>query len=162
MVISAPFFTPALKLFGRQRLFQKRMTAIHAGVKNADADRRFIGELRPTEQIVDVLRLPAGFSRVNSPATMFARRNSARCRSNLGNTCHWASEAYRGRVGIFELLNVDDAVRDGIQSRANATDIRDRAVRAGMRSLRDDGLLKIASGMTTPGEVQRVTVRATM
>ena len=75
---------------------------------------------------------------------------------------HCRQSGYRGRVGIFELLNVDDAVRDGIQNRANATDIRDRAVKAGMRSLRDDGLLKIASGMTTPGEVQRVTVRATM
>jgi general secretion pathway protein E len=80
-----------------------------------------------------------------------------------GDGCeHCRQSGYRGRVGIFELLNVDDAVRDGIQTRTNATDIRDRAVRAGMRSLRDDGLLKIASGMTTPGEVQRVTVRATM
>jgi general secretion pathway protein E len=80
-----------------------------------------------------------------------------------GDGCeHCRQSGYRGRVGIFELLNVDDAVRDGIQSRANATEIRDRAVRAGMRLLREDGLLKIASGMTTPGEVQRVTVRATM
>jgi general secretion pathway protein E len=80
-----------------------------------------------------------------------------------GDGCeHCRQSGYRGRVGIFELLNVDDAVRDGIQTRTNATDIRDRAVKAGMRSLRDDGLLKIASGMTTPGEVQRVTVRATM
>jgi general secretion pathway protein E len=81
----------------------------------------------------------------------------------VGDGCeHCRQSGYRGRVGIFELLNVDDAVRDGIQSRANATEIRDRAVRAGMRLLREDGLLKIASGMTTPGEVQRVTVRATM
>lgn len=81
----------------------------------------------------------------------------------MGEGCeHCRQSGYRGRVGIFELLNVDDAVRDGIQSRANATEIRDRAVRAGMRSLRDDGLLKIASGMTTPGEVQRVTVRSKM
>lgn len=79
-----------------------------------------------------------------------------------GDGCeHCRQSGYRGRVGIFELLNVDDAVRDGIQNRTNATDIRERAVRAGMRSLRDDGLLKIASGMTTPGEVQRVTVRGT-
>jgi general secretion pathway protein E len=71
----------------------------------------------------------------------------------MGEGCeHCRQSGYRGRVGIIELLNVDDAVRDGIQSRANATEIRDRAVRAGMRSLRDDGLLKIASGMTTPGK----------
>lgn len=69
---------------------------------------------------------------------------------------------YRGRVGIFELLIVDDIIRDKIQSRANATDIRESAVSAGMQLLRADGLKKIVSGITTPAEVQRVTMRATM
>lgn len=69
---------------------------------------------------------------------------------------------YRGRLGIFELLTVNDEVRDKIQERANATDIRERALAAGMRLLRDDGLEKIAAGVTTPAEVQRVTMRATM
>lgn len=77
--------------------------------------------------------------------------------------CEYCRQSgYRGRVGVFELLNVNDAVRDRIQSRANATDIRDQAVRDGMRLLREDGLMKIAAGVTTPAEVQRVTVRATM
>lgn len=69
---------------------------------------------------------------------------------------------YRGRLGIFELLTVNDEVRDKIQERANATKIRERALAAGMRLLRDDGLEKIVSGVTTPSEVQRVTMRATM
>jgi len=69
---------------------------------------------------------------------------------------------YRGRVGIFELLLVDDEVRDKIQHRANATDIRKSAILAGMKLLRDDGLGKIASGITTPAEVQRVTIRSSM
>jgi general secretion pathway protein E len=69
---------------------------------------------------------------------------------------------FRGRLGIFELLTVNDAVRDLIQTRANATAIRDVAIASGMRILRDDGLAKVAAGLTTPSEVQRVTVRATM
>ena len=69
---------------------------------------------------------------------------------------------YRGRLGIFELLTVNEEVRDKIQSRANASEIRHRALAAGMRLLRDDGLEKIAAGVTTPAEVQRVTMRATM
>jgi len=69
---------------------------------------------------------------------------------------------YRGRLGIFELLMVDDVVRDKIQTRANATDIRGAAVTAGMRLLREDGLQKIAAGKTTPAEVQRVTMRSAM
>ncbi|HET6325412.1 MAG TPA: ATPase, T2SS/T4P/T4SS family [Planctomycetaceae bacterium] len=66
---------------------------------------------------------------------------------------------YRGRVAICELLRVDEAIRRQIQIRASATDIRDTAVRAGMRLLRGNGIDKIFAGITTPAEVARVTVR---
>lgn len=81
----------------------------------------------------------------------------------VGQGCENCRQSgYRGRLGIFELLTVNDEVRDKIQERANASDIRERALAAGMRLLRDDGLEKIAAGVTTPSEVQRVTMRATM
>jgi general secretion pathway protein E len=66
---------------------------------------------------------------------------------------------YRGRVAICELLTVDETIRARIQSRASASEIRNSAVAAGMRLLRDDGVEKILGGVTTPGEVARVTVR---
>ncbi len=66
---------------------------------------------------------------------------------------------YRGRVGIFELLAVDDEVRQRISSRATSAEVRAAAITAGMRTLRDDGVAKIASGQTTPEEVIRVTSR---
>ncbi len=66
---------------------------------------------------------------------------------------------YRGRVAICELLGVDEAVRRQIQTRASATDIRDAAVQAGMGLLRENGIEKVLAGVTTPGEVVRVTVR---
>jgi type II secretory ATPase GspE/PulE/Tfp pilus assembly ATPase PilB-like protein len=69
---------------------------------------------------------------------------------------------YRGRNGLFELLIVHHSVRDNIQARANATDIRDDAVRQGMRLLRDDGVDQILAGVTTAEEVLRVTMRATL
>jgi general secretion pathway protein E len=67
---------------------------------------------------------------------------------------------YRGRVAICELLRVDESIRRHIQSRGSATEIRDAAVKLGMRLLRDDGIEKVLSGITTPGEVARVTVRS--
>ena len=67
---------------------------------------------------------------------------------------------YRGRVAICELLRVEESIRRHIQSRASATDIRDGAVRLGMRLLRDDGIEKVLAGITTPNEVARVTVRS--
>ncbi len=64
---------------------------------------------------------------------------------------------YRGRLGTFELLIIDDAVRRHISDRATATEIRDAAVAAGTRTLRDDGIAKILAGLTTMSEVERVT-----
>jgi general secretion pathway protein E len=69
---------------------------------------------------------------------------------------------YRGRIGLFELLAVGDAVRLKIQDRANASDIRDTALAGTMKLLRDDGIAKIRRGATTVEEVGRVTVRTAM
>ena len=69
---------------------------------------------------------------------------------------------YRGRVGVFELLMVDNPVRSKIQDRSNASEIRDVGLTRGMQLLRDDGVQKIIQGLTTVEEVSRVTVRAAM
>jgi general secretion pathway protein E len=67
---------------------------------------------------------------------------------------------YRGRVAICELLRVDESIRRHIQLRASATEIRDAAIKGGMRHLREDGIEKVLAGITTPAEVARVTVRS--
>jgi general secretion pathway protein E/type IV pilus assembly protein PilB len=64
---------------------------------------------------------------------------------------------YFGRQGVFELLSIDDAVRDMVLERAPSTHIRRYAIREGMRTLRDDGWLKAFDGFTTVAEVIRVS-----
>ncbi len=64
---------------------------------------------------------------------------------------------YRGRVAIFELLIVDDVISNLIGARASVREIRDTARKRGMRTLREDGVLKVAKGVTTLDEVFRVT-----
>jgi len=64
---------------------------------------------------------------------------------------------YQGRQGIYELLLVTEAIRPLIMNRANATDIAQRAMEAGMRTLRTDGWNKVKAGRTTIEEVLRVT-----
>ncbi|MBN2053359.1 type II secretion system ATPase GspE [bacterium] len=64
---------------------------------------------------------------------------------------------YRGRLGIFELLLVDDRVREMILQRASSTEIRKVGRTMGMRTLRDDGWRKVKKGLTTIEEVLRVT-----
>jgi len=64
---------------------------------------------------------------------------------------------YRGREGIYEFLVLNEEIRDMILNRATAQQIKNKAIQAGMRTLRQDGWEKIKNGITTPGEVMRVT-----
>ncbi len=64
---------------------------------------------------------------------------------------------YQGRMGIYELLIVTEAVRPLIMSRAPASTIAQRAMEAGMRTLRTDGWTKVKDAKTTIEEVLRVT-----
>jgi general secretion pathway protein E len=72
---------------------------------------------------------------------------------------HCRNTGYLGRLGVFEMLAVNDAIRECIQSRANASEIRNAAERHGMRMLRDDGLAKIQARQTTLEEITRITMR---
>jgi len=69
-----------------------------------------------------------------------------------------ALSGYKGRKGIFEILLIDDTIRRMIFDRLAATQLRIRAREMGMRTLREDGLLKVVSGMTTVDEVLRETM----
>jgi type IV pilus assembly protein PilB len=63
---------------------------------------------------------------------------------------------YRGRLGLYEVMNVTDEIRSLIVGRAAAQEIRRLAVEQGMRTLRDDGLEKVRAGETTVLEIERV------
>jgi general secretion pathway protein E len=64
---------------------------------------------------------------------------------------------YTSRVGIFEMMDLDDEMRKLIMRNADASVLTDAARRNGMRNLREDGWMKIRDGVTTLAEVMRVT-----
>lgn len=64
---------------------------------------------------------------------------------------------YRSRMGIYEVLTIEDDVRKLIMNRADAATIKRTGQALGMRSLRDDGALKVLAGLTSIEEVMRVT-----
>jgi general secretion pathway protein E len=70
---------------------------------------------------------------------------------------HCFGTGYRGRVGIFELMELNEELREIIMRNEDASIITAAARRNGMRNLRDDGWEKVARGVTTPDEVIRVT-----
>ena len=65
---------------------------------------------------------------------------------------------YRGRMGIFELFIIDDEVRYMINEKASTIQLRKRARELGMRTLREDGVRKVLSGLTSAEEVISTTM----
>jgi type IV pilus assembly protein PilB len=63
---------------------------------------------------------------------------------------------YKGRLGLYEVFNVTDAIRDLIVKRATSSEIQKQAVAEGMIPMRQDGYLKALAGLTTIQEVDRV------
>jgi len=75
-----------------------------------------------------------------------------------GKGCTECGETgYRGRLGIFELLSLDEPIQQNILKGADRTEIYRKALAEGMISLRMDGLNKVRQGITTYEEVLRVT-----
>ena len=64
---------------------------------------------------------------------------------------------YRGRLGLYEILVLDESLRRAVLARSDARTLHGMAVERGMRTLFDDGLLKALSGATALDEVLRVT-----
>ena len=65
---------------------------------------------------------------------------------------------YKGRKGLFELLVMNDELRDMVMRNASTEDLREAARRAGMVTLRDSGMTSIFNGETTADEVIRETI----
>ena len=105
-------------------------------------------EYKPTEREIKMLTGLAQGTSATVPETMYHGAGCDRC----GRT------GYKGRKGIFEIFKVDDTIQRLIFDHAPATLLRQRAREMGMRTLREDGMLKVASGMTSLAEVLRVTM----
>jgi type IV pilus assembly protein PilB len=102
-------------------------------------------EFEPSDELLLELQLPIDQARQYS---FYYGKGCSRC-NNTG---------YKGRVGIFELLIVNDEIRDMITSDASADDIRNFSRSQGMTTLREAGLKLIFDGLTTIDEVVRETV----
>jgi type IV pilus assembly protein PilB len=76
-----------------------------------------------------------------------------------GRGCETCSgTGYKGRVGLYEAMDVDDELRELILSGGSAYELRQKAVQTGMQTLRLSGLQKIREGVTTIEEVMRETI----
>jgi type II secretory ATPase GspE/PulE/Tfp pilus assembly ATPase PilB-like protein len=99
-------------------------------------------ETELTEEVAEVLAMQG-----LSAQSLWIGQGCDQCR-NTG---------YLGRLGLYELLILDDMLRDRIAGNPNVTEFRRLCVERGMVTLRMDGFRKVAAGQTTVDEVMRVT-----
>jgi type II secretory ATPase GspE/PulE/Tfp pilus assembly ATPase PilB-like protein len=111
--------------------------------------QRLVRQICPDCKTIDPepvrLEGPAG---AGVPPTVYKGKGCDACRQS----------GYRGRMGIYEIVVVDEAVRQLIMAKAPAEAIKQQLVKAGWKSMRQDGWQKVAMGQTTPEEVLRVTM----
>ncbi|MCK4423315.1 MAG: type II/IV secretion system protein, partial [Candidatus Omnitrophica bacterium] len=75
-----------------------------------------------------------------------------------GNGCKECNfTGFHGRAAIFEILLVDEVIKDLVSKKASSMQIKKKAIERGMQTLRQDGLKKVIAGLTTPEEVMKLT-----
>ena len=102
-------------------------------------------EFEPSDELLMELQLPIAQAR---QYRFYYGKGCARC-NNSG---------YKGRCGLYELMNVTDDIRDLIAANASADELRNMARSQGMTTLREAGLKQIFDGVTTIDEVVRETI----
>jgi type IV pilus assembly protein PilB len=103
-------------------------------------------------EIIDVPRqtlLDAGFSAEEARNVQIKKGRGCGVCNNTG---------YKGRTGLYEVMEIDDELRELILIGASAMELKKKAIERGMLTLRRSGLCKIMAGMTTMEEVARETV----
>ena len=78
------------------------------------------------------------------------------CRGRSPEACTRCTDGYSGRTGVFQVLAMNDAIRDQIMRGASTSDLGRLAAESGMASLTEDVNRKVAEGLTSPHEAARV------
>ncbi len=110
--------------------------------------QRLVRQICPNCKVVnpEPVALPAGPGE-KLPATIYKGKGCDNCRMS----------GYRGRIGIYEVMVLDPAIRQLIMQKAPAELIKQQLLSKGWKSMRQDGWHRVAMGHTTPEEVLKVT-----
>ena len=111
--------------------------------------RRICAECKEEVDLPHAALIEAGFTPEESKTVkVYKGRGCGTC-NNTG---------YKGRAGLYEVMEVDEEIRELILVGASATELKKKAIERGMLTLRRSGLVKVAQGITTLEEVARETV----
>jgi len=89
----------------------------------------------------------------------FTKEEAKKLKIYKGKGCSSCNNTgYKGRVGLYEVMEITDELRELIIIGASAMELRRKAIELGMITLRESGLYKIREGITTIEEVVKETV----
>lgn len=111
--------------------------------------RRVCKDCREEYQVPPEALVEIGFSDEEAPSIVGVRGRGC-------NTCN--NTGYKGRVGLYEVMEITDELRELIIIGASAIELRKKAIELGMITLRESGLYKLREGITTIEEVVKETV----
>jgi type II secretory ATPase GspE/PulE/Tfp pilus assembly ATPase PilB-like protein len=100
-----------------------------------------------TEELIEA-RVSPEDAAASDGMVMYRKRGCPRCNQS----------GYRGRIGIFQMLLMNEALAELAVRRASRDEVEREAMASGMRTLWDDGLAKVQAGLTSIEELARVTV----
>ncbi|MBI4846717.1 MAG: Flp pilus assembly complex ATPase component TadA [Candidatus Omnitrophica bacterium] len=101
-------------------------------------------EYAPAADVIDALNLEGITGKIRR---FFRGKGCTKCKNS----------GYRGRIGIYELMVINDVLRELILKHVSTSDLTKEARKHGMKTLREDGLEKVYNGLTTVEEVFRAT-----
>src|SRR5438445_2787565 len=111
--------------------------------------RRICSNCKEEVEVPPQVLIDAGFSEEELKTTKIYH----------GKGCNICNKGgYKGRTGLYEVMEINDELRELILVGASALELKKKAVEQGMLTLRRSGLVKIAAGLTTMDEVLRETV----
>ena len=111
--------------------------------------RRICSECREEVPLPPQAKIEAGFTPEEAKtAKIFKGRGCSLCNGT----------GYKGRAGLYEVMEVDDEIRELILIGASAVELKKKAIEGGMITLRRSGLIKVKDGVTTLEEVARETI----
>jgi type IV pilus assembly protein PilB len=111
--------------------------------------RRLCAECKVQDKVPPSVLIDAGFTPEEAGTVKVWKAQGCPSCINRG---------YRGRIGLYEVLEVTDELRDLILVGASALELKKKAIEQGMMTLRRSGLTKVAAGVTSLEEVMRESV----
>jgi type IV pilus assembly protein PilB len=114
---------------------------------------------QPEQKTLDRIKTALGNIGVAGMVTKEQIDNPVFWKGNPGGCSECDGIGYKGRVGLYEIMSMNNEIRRMILDKASALDIEKTAMKNGMVTLEQDGVLKAQQGMTSLEEIYRVAKR---